>query len=79
MPAIRRIAAHGDDMTAWRRHLHAHPELGFDCFETARFMAAHPCRLAIAWIGDGIATTGLVAMMDDPDRPNLRRAWQPGS
>jgi len=27
------------EMTAWRRHLHAHPEPGFEDVETARFVA----------------------------------------
>ena len=40
MPVLNRIAAFADDMTAWRRHLHAHPELGFDCHATADFVAA---------------------------------------
>ena len=29
MPVINRIAAFQDDLTAWRRDLHEHPELGF--------------------------------------------------
>jgi AcrR family transcriptional regulator len=29
MPVLNRIVAFQDEMTAWRRHLHAHPELGF--------------------------------------------------
>ena len=37
---VNRIAAFSDDLTAWRRHLHAHPETGFDCHETAAFVAA---------------------------------------
>ena len=40
MPIINRIAGLAPEMTAWRRHLHAHPELAFDCFETAAFVAA---------------------------------------
>ena len=35
MPVINRIAAYADDLTAWRRHLHQHPELGFDFDDTA--------------------------------------------
>ena len=30
MPIVNRIAAFHDEMTAWRRHLHQHPELGFE-------------------------------------------------
>jgi hippurate hydrolase len=36
LPAILAIEP---DMKAWRRHLHAHPELGFEEHETARFVA----------------------------------------
>ena len=39
MPVLNRIAAYADDMTAWRRHLHQHPELQFDLTETAAFVA----------------------------------------
>ncbi|MGR3199230.1 MAG: amidohydrolase, partial [Paracoccus sp. (in: a-proteobacteria)] len=38
MPVLNRIADFADDMTAWRRHLHRHPELGFDCHQTAAFV-----------------------------------------
>jgi len=64
MPVINRIAAYSDDMTAWRRHLHAHPELGFDCFETARFVAEQLRGFGITEIEEGIATTGLVAIIE---------------
>jgi amidohydrolase len=33
------IAAINDDVVAWRRHLHAHPELSFQEHETAHFVA----------------------------------------
>ena len=29
------------EVTDWRRHLHAHPELSFQEEETARFIAGH--------------------------------------
>jgi metal-dependent amidase/aminoacylase/carboxypeptidase family protein len=35
MPVVNRIAAYAEEMQGWRRHLHAHPELSFDCHETA--------------------------------------------
>lgn len=64
MPVINRIAAFGAEMTDWRRHLHAHPELGFDCFETARFVADRLRDFGITEIHEGIATTGLVAIIE---------------
>lgn len=35
----RAVAGVADDMVAWRRHLHAHPELSFEEHETSRFVA----------------------------------------
>ena len=64
MPVINRIAAYGDDMTNWRKHLHAHPELGFDCFETARFVIDRLREFGVTEIHEGIATTGLVAIIE---------------
>jgi metal-dependent amidase/aminoacylase/carboxypeptidase family protein len=39
MPVVNRIAAYAEEMQGWRRHLHAHPELAFDCHQTAAFVA----------------------------------------
>ena len=33
------LAAHYDDLVAWRRHLHLHPELGRQEFATTQFVA----------------------------------------
>jgi amidohydrolase len=33
------LAAHYDDLVAWRRHIHAHPELGRQEFATTQFVA----------------------------------------
>ena len=33
------LAAHYDDLVAWRRHLHRHPELGRQEFATTQFVA----------------------------------------
>ncbi|MEJ6394469.1 M20 aminoacylase family protein [Gymnodinialimonas sp. 2305UL16-5] len=72
MPVINSIAAYADDMTAWRRHLHAHPELGFDCHNTAAFITARLREFGITDIHDGIATTGIVAMIEgDGDGPTI--------
>ena len=64
MPAVNRIAAFADDMAAWRRHLHAHPELGFDCHETAAFVAERLRAFGVDEIHEGIARSGLVALIE---------------
>jgi amidohydrolase len=35
------LAAHYDDLVAWRRRIHAHPELGRQEFATTQFVASH--------------------------------------
>ena len=37
----RWLDAHYDDLVAWRRHIHAHPELGRQEFATTQFVASH--------------------------------------
>jgi metal-dependent amidase/aminoacylase/carboxypeptidase family protein len=39
MEVSDRIKAFHDEMTAWRRNLHAHPELGFEEHRTSEFVA----------------------------------------
>ncbi|UMA66301.1 M20 family metallopeptidase [Roseivivax marinus] len=63
MPALNRIAAFAPDMTAWRRHLHAHPELGLACHDTAAFVAARLREIGVDEIHEGLAETGVVAVI----------------
>ncbi len=64
MPVINRIADYSEDMTAWRHHLHAHPELQFECHETAAFVVAQLRAFGVDAIHEGIAQTGVVALID---------------
>jgi len=64
MATINRISAYADDMKTWRRHLHQHPELLFDCHETARFVADRLRDFGVDEIHQGIATTGIVAIIN---------------
>ena len=62
MPVIARIADFADDLTAWRRDFHAHPELGFEEVRTAGLVAE---RLA-AWgieVHAGVGRTGVVGVL----------------
>ena len=64
MAVINSIMAFSDQMTAWRRYLHQHPELGFDCHETAHFVTARLREFGITQIYSEIASSGLVAIID---------------
>ena len=60
------IAAHADrieeQVIAWRRHIHANPELGNREFETAKLVAAHLKRLGLDEVREQIAYTGVVGV-----------------
>lgn len=64
MAVINRIAGFADEMTAWRRHLHRHPELGFECHQTAAFVVDRLRAFGISQIEEGIATSGVVAVIE---------------
>jgi hippurate hydrolase len=64
MPIVNRIAEFSKDMQGWRRHLHENPELGFECHETAKFVAGRLREFGVDEIHEGIATTGLVAIIN---------------
>lgn len=64
MPVVNRIAEFAADMTAWRRHLHTIPELSFDCPKTAAFIAARLREFGVDEIHEGIAQTGIVAIIN---------------
>ena len=64
MPVVNRIAALGEEMTEWRQHLHRIPELGFDCPQTAAFIKARLKDFGVDEIHEGIAQTGIVAIIE---------------
>ncbi|MDA0223907.1 MAG: M20 family metallopeptidase [Proteobacteria bacterium] len=64
MPIINRIAEYHEDMKTWRRYLHAHPELQFDCHNTAAFVAERLREFGVDEIHQGIAQTGIVAIIN---------------
>jgi hippurate hydrolase len=69
MPVLNRIAGLADEMTAWRRHLHRHPELGFDCHRTAAFVADRLRQIGVDRIETGIARSGIVAVIEGRGGP----------
>lgn len=64
MPIVNSIAALSEQMTGWRRHLHSIPELGLDCHRTAAFVVERLREFGIAEIHEGIARTGVVAIIE---------------
>ena len=63
MPIVNRIADFHDDMTGWRRHLHAHPELGYEEVETAAFVAEKLRAFGVDEVHTGIGKTGVVGVI----------------
>ncbi len=64
MPVVNRIADYAEEMTGWRRHLHRIPELGFDCPQTAAFIAEKLKAFGVDEIHEGLARTGIVAIIE---------------
>jgi amidohydrolase len=64
MPIINRIAEYHNDMKEWRQHIHANPELLFDCHKTAAFVVARLREFGVDEIHEGIAQSGVVAIIN---------------
>jgi len=57
------IVAFQDEMTAWRRDLHAHPETAFEEHRTARLVADKLRGFGVDELHEGIGGTGVVALI----------------
>ncbi|MGD1882567.1 MAG: M20 aminoacylase family protein [Paracoccaceae bacterium] len=64
MAIINRIGEFGPEITKWRQALHQIPELSFDCPKTATFIAERLKEIGVDEIHEGIAQTGLVAIVE---------------
>ena len=62
MPIINRIAGMHDDLTRWRRDIHAHPELGFEEQRTSDLVAAKLAEFGCE-VYRGIGKTGVVGQL----------------
>ena len=62
MPIINRIAEFRDDMTAWRRDIHAHPETAFEEVRTSDVVAKRLAEFGIK-VDRGLAGTGVVGTL----------------
>ena len=63
MPAIDRIKDFADEIGAWRRDLHAHPELLYDVHRTAAFVAEKLTAFGCDEVATGIGRTGVVGVI----------------
>jgi hippurate hydrolase len=63
MPINNRIAGFHEDMTAWRRDLHEHPELGFEEHRTSGIVAEKLRAFGCDEVVTGIAGTGVVGVI----------------
>jgi hippurate hydrolase len=70
LPINDQIAEQQKRMTAWRRHLHAHPELAFEEHLTAAFVAERLAEFGIA-VHRGLAGTGVVGTLSTGDGPAI--------
>jgi hippurate hydrolase len=62
MPIVNRIAEFHDDMVAWRRDLHMHPETAFEEKRTSDFVAGKLASFGIE-VDRGLAGTGVVGTL----------------
>jgi len=70
------IDAHAAAFTAWRRDLHAHPELGFDETRTAAPVAERLESFGIE-VHRGVGRTGVVGVLRLGDSPRRARSTGP--
>ncbi|MGH6945532.1 MAG: M20 aminoacylase family protein [Geminicoccaceae bacterium] len=63
MAIINRIGEFHDEMTVWRRDLHAHPELGFEEQRTSAKVAEQLRSFGLDEVHTGLAKTGVIGVL----------------
>jgi amidohydrolase len=63
MPILNAAAELQGEVAAWRRHLHAHPEIGYEVHATAAFVADKLRAFGVDEIATGIGRTGVVGLI----------------
>lgn len=64
MPILNRIAEFHDEITAWRRDLHQHPEVLFDVHRTAGIVAEKLKEFGVDEVVTGLGRTGVVGIIN---------------
>jgi amidohydrolase len=62
MALVREIESCAAEMTAWRRDIHAHPEMGFQEHRTAAFVSSQLRQYGIE-VHEGVGKTGVVGVL----------------
>ncbi|MCO5106129.1 MAG: M20 family metallopeptidase [Burkholderiaceae bacterium] len=65
---VERIARHQTELSAWRRDIHAHPELGFEETRTAALVAERLASWGIE-VHRGVGRTGVVGVLRHGNSP----------
>jgi hippurate hydrolase len=63
MPIVNRVADLQPDIQAWRRDIHAHPELLYDVHRTAAFVADRLREFGCDEVATGLGKTGVVGLI----------------
>lgn len=63
MPVLNKIAQSTDEIAAWRRDLHAHPELAYDEHWTSAFVAGKLKEFGLDDVISGLGRTGVVGVL----------------
>jgi hippurate hydrolase len=63
MPIVNRIAAMQEEITAWRRDIHEHPEIGFEVHRTAGLVADRLRAFGCDEVVPGVGKTGVVGVI----------------
>ena len=69
LPVPNAVAAMQPELTAWRRDLHAHPEVGFDLPRTAALVAAKLRAWGLDEVVEGLGRSGVVGVIHGADGP----------
>lgn len=72
MTIRKRFSDLQNEIGEWRRHLHRHPELGFDTFDTAKFVTTKLKEFGCNEILTAIARTGVVGLIHGNDMTSGR-------
>jgi amidohydrolase len=63
MPIVNRVAAMHEEITAWRRDIHEHPEIGFEVHRTAGLVADRLRAFGCDEVVPGVGKTGVVGVI----------------